>query len=328
MTEIDREANDINASERGDGDSLWKDYLKGAFYPMLRSVLPELARDADTQKPVRFLETELRRLARYTRRYSDSPPDSKKFVDILAEVPLLSGENTWLLLHVEIQGRGGKENFPLRMHRYRCILEARYNRPVAGLAILVQPIAADQTEGVYRWEGYGSRVVYEYAVFKIYEGDEEGLRNSDNPFDLAHYAGMMAWRQRGSDMRKLDYMKLLLVELDRRGWSHEEKMALLTFIEGIMHIKDKDAWDEWDEELEKRKDEGVMYVSLMERKGIEKGFEQGISQGISQGVEQEKHEIIREMLASGELEEKILRYARITRDELDEIRKDMKPTIN
>lgn len=91
-----------------------------------------------------------------------------------------------------------------------------------------------------------------------------------------------------------------------------------------MHIKDKDAWDEWDEELEKRKDEGVMYVSLMERKGIEKGYEQGISQG----VEQEKHEIIREMLASGELEEKILRYARITRDELDKIRKDMKPTIN
>ena len=121
-------------------------------------------------------------------------------------------------------------------------------------------------------------------------------------------------------MRKLDYMKLLLVEFDRRGWSHEEKMALLTFIEGIMHIKDKDAWDEWDEELEKRKDEGEMYVSLIERKGIKKGIEQGI--------EQEKSEMIREMLASGELEEKILRYARITRDELDKIRKDMKPTIN
>ena len=31
---------------------------------------------------------------------------------------------------------------------------------------------------------------------------------SDNPFDLAHYAGMQAWKQRGSDTRKLDYMKL------------------------------------------------------------------------------------------------------------------------
>ena len=67
---------------------------------------------------------------------------------------------------------------------------------------------------------------------------------SDNPFDLAHYAGMQAWKQRGSDTRKLDYMKLLLAELDKRGWSHEAKMALLWFIEGIMHIADEDVWED------------------------------------------------------------------------------------
>ena len=51
-------------------------------------------------------------------------------------------------------------------------------RSVAGLAILVQPIPADQTEGVYRWEGYGSEVTYRYPVFRIYEGDEDALRKS------------------------------------------------------------------------------------------------------------------------------------------------------
>jgi len=233
-----------NEDNRRSEDELWKELISGSFHDMLRSVLPEMARVADTSKPVRFLETELRRLARFTRRYSSSHPDSRKFVDILAEVPLISGENAWILLHVEIQGRGGKENFPLRMHRYRCLLEGRYNRPVAGLAILVQPIPADQAKGIYCWEGYGSRVLYEYPVFKIYEGDEERLQKSDNPFDLAHYAGMQAWKQRGSDTRKLDYMKLLLAELDRRGWSHEAKMALLWFIEGVMHIEDDSAWND------------------------------------------------------------------------------------
>ena len=53
-----------------------------------------------------------------------------------------------------------------------------------------------------------------------------------------------AWKQRGSDTRKLDYMKLLLAELDRRGWSHEAKMALLWFIEGVMHIADEDVWED------------------------------------------------------------------------------------
>jgi len=313
-----------NEDNRRSEDELWKELISGSFHDMLRSVLPEMASVADTSKPVRFLETELRRLARFTRRYSSSHPDSRKFVDILAEVPLISGENAWILLHVEIQGRGGKENFPLRMHRYRCLLEGRYNRPVAGLAILVQPIAANQAEGIYCWEGYGSRVLYEYPVFKIYEGDEEALQKSDNPFDLAHYAGMQAWKQRGSDTRKLDYMKLLLAELDRRGWSHEAKMALLWFIEGVMHIADEDVWEEWEEELEKRKETGDMYVSLMERKGIKKGVEQGIQQGIQQG----KIEMIREMLRWGDSDEKILACARISSEELAEIKEQIRRETN
>ena len=157
-------------------------------------------------------------------------------------------------------------------------------------------------------------------MFKIYEGDEERLQKSDNPFDLAHYAGMQAWKQRGSDTRKLDYMKLLLAELDRRGWSHEAKMALLWFIEGVMHIEDDSAWNEWENELEKRKETGEMYVSLMERKGIKKGVEQGIQQG--------KIEMIREMLDAGESEDRILRYARITPEQLERIRRGEQPTLH
>ena len=67
---------------------------------------------------------------------------------------------------------------------------------------------------------------------------------SDNPFDLAHYAGMQAWKQRSDDVRKLDYMKILLAELNKRVWSHEEKMTLLWFIEGVMHIENDTIWND------------------------------------------------------------------------------------
>lgn len=82
-----------NENNRRSEDELWKELISSSFHNMLRSVLPEMALAADTNKPVRFLETELRRLARFTRHYSSSHPDSRKFVDILAEVPLLSGED-------------------------------------------------------------------------------------------------------------------------------------------------------------------------------------------------------------------------------------------
>lgn|GEM_PF-2729694 len=45
-------------------------------------------------------------------------------------------------------------------------------------------------------------------------------------------------------------------------------MALLWFIESVMYIIDDDVWEKWEEELEKRKEAGEMYISLMERKGI------------------------------------------------------------
>ena len=48
-----------------------------------------------------------------------------------------------------------------------------------------------------------------------------------------------------------------------------------------------------------------MYVGLIERKGIEKGLAQGLEQGILLG----KTETIREMLLSGEFEEKIIGFA-------------------
>jgi len=165
-----RQPRGTNAKERAHrhDDSLWKEVLSRHFVPMLRSVLPEMAQALDESRSVRFLETELRRLARFVKPYSQPSPDGKKFVDILAEVPLCSGEDAWILLHVEIQGRGGKENFPLRMHYYRCLLEGRYHRPVAGLALLIQPLPEDQEEGLYQWSMFRSKVLYEYPVFRLY----------------------------------------------------------------------------------------------------------------------------------------------------------------
>ena len=194
-----------NGVERRHDDLLWKDLLARFFVPMLHSLLPDLARDIDEKREVLFLDKELRRLARFTRHAEGGEPDENRFVDLLAQVPLLSGEEPWILLHAEVQGRGGNEDFPLRMHRYRGLLEGRYRHPVIALALLVEPLSKAQASGLYCWERYGTKVTYEFPVFRIYEGDEAILKASENPFDLAHLAGLRAWKSRGSEARKLDY---------------------------------------------------------------------------------------------------------------------------
>jgi len=283
----------MNTGEKDGGeprhdDLLWKDLLARFFVPMLRSVLPDLAHDIDDKRDVVFLDKELRRLARFTRRPEGGEPDGNRFVDLLADVPLRSGENAWILLHAEVQGRGGNEDFPLRMHRYRGLLEGRYRRPVIALALLIEPLSKPQSSGVYHWEGYGTRVSYEFPVSRIYEGDEEALKKSENPFDWAHLAGLRAWKSRGSEARKLDYLKEMLELLDERGWPHADKAQLLVFMEGVIHLTEDESsreYEEWESALEQAKEAGRMYVSIMERKGIEKGRTEGIQLGRTEGIQ-------------------------------------------
>ena len=154
------------------------------------------------------------------------------------------------------------------------------------MALLIEPLSKAQSSGAYQWEGYGTRVSYEFPVFRIYEGDEEALKASENPFDWAHLAGLRAWKSRGNEARKLDYLKEMLGFLDKRGWSHDEKAQLLTFMEGVIHLTEDGSsreYEEWEEELERAKEAGRMYVSIMERKGIEKGIQLGEARGIQLG---------------------------------------------
>ena len=77
----------------------------------------------------------------------------------------------------------------------------------------------------------------------------------------------------------------MLSLLDDKGWLHTEKAQLLTFMEGVIHLSEDESsreYEEWEaalaEELEARK----MYVSIVERKGIEKGRSEGIQLGRSE----------------------------------------------
>ena len=76
--------------------------------------------------------------------------------------------------------------------------------------------------------------------------------------------------------------------LDKRGWSHDEKAQLLTFMEGVIHLTEDESsqeYEQWESVLEQAKEAGRMYVSIMERKGIEKGRTEGIQLGEARGIQ-------------------------------------------
>ena len=170
-----------------DYDGFWKDLIERFFGPFLSRTLPELYADADLSQEPRFLDKEFRDLLQTSDLELHRAPH---FADYLLDVPLKSGGDAWVLLHIEVQGAGGGD-LPFRMAHYRSMIFDHYMREPAALAILTSP-RPNERMGVYESSLYGTSIRYCYNCLDISTLNEEELLNSDNPFDLALCAARRA----------------------------------------------------------------------------------------------------------------------------------------
>ncbi|MBM3239926.1 hypothetical protein FJZ31_26880 [Candidatus Poribacteria bacterium] len=91
-------------------DELWKDVVESLFPCFIKLIAPDFYTNVDWSKPIVFLDDELRQIS------SDSE-ETTQYVDRLAHVFLLDGEEKWVLIQVEVQGYRDAE-FSERMFIY------------------------------------------------------------------------------------------------------------------------------------------------------------------------------------------------------------------
>ena len=70
--------------------------------------------------------------------------------------------------------------------------------PVA-LAILTDKRPSTETPGKFEFSEYGTKLLYKYNLFEVYDQDDDKLLNSDNPFDSFIYAAKRLHEQRKSN---------------------------------------------------------------------------------------------------------------------------------
>ncbi|GHV38657.1 hypothetical protein FACS1894187_17720 [Synergistales bacterium] len=270
--------------ERINKDILWKELVMRFFYEMLLRCIPELYERADKSKPPMPLDKELRSLARRAKA-------SLRVVDLLVSVPLLDGKSTCVLLHGKLQGKGGGD-LSKRMFLYMTLIFSDKKEPVTRLAIVTEKRSADEPD-FYSSSLFGSEVIYRYNRVVVADLDPEELKNSDNPFDLALYAGQRAIEAKRSERKKFVFFKELLTLLSERDWSGANKEDFLIFIDGILHISDQDALTElnqFEEEILKEekpmalRDMKTPYVTFVRERYEKKGREIGIEEGREEGL--------------------------------------------
>jgi len=295
-TGINKDESDIQ--KHFDYDGFWKELIDRFFYSLIKRAIPELYENADTTLKPRFLDKEFRDILSTGKIEIRKDPH---FADFVLEVPKKNREVEWILLHIEAQHGYGGGDLAERMYHYKCLIYSHYRKNPVALAIISG--AARKDERFYSHTHYGTSVVYHYNNLVLIDIDDNELKESDNPIDIALYAAKCALKAK-EEFQKFNYLRELLNLLSARGWSREDKRDLLLFLEWIMDLRDSELEKQYTEYRSQLNEEGkIMYIPLGERelaKELEqRGEARGKAEGKAEGKADGKAEMVRNLIANG-----------------------------
>ena len=255
-------------------DSPWKEAIEHYFQEFIAFFFPDAYRSVDWSKEHIFLDQELRAIVQ-------DAELGTRFVDKLVRVTELSGSESWIYIHVEVQGTR-KTEFSKRMFVYNYRIFDRYEKPVASLAVL-----ADQhkhwKQTSYGYNVLGCRLTLDFPVAKLTDYDEklDELLASENAFGLITAAHILTRKTRKKHQERYEAKLLLIKILYQRHWDKQRVINLLTVVDWLMTLPtwlDTKVWQEM-ETIEEHK--SMKYITSIERIGIAKGRVEGRIEGES-----------------------------------------------
>ena len=269
-------------------DGPWKVYFRESLEDFLRFVDVEAHDQIDWNLTPVFLDKELHLLSRKIKR-------SPVIVDSLVKVWLKTGEEKWILIHVEFQTQ--KEiGFPERIFIYNVRAYDRYKRPVASYAVLADEVGNWKPTS-FSYEFGKSRTGIEFGVLKLtdYRGREQELEESDNPFALAALAQLKTVETRRNPNNRYEWKLRLSRLLLKKSWNRERITALYYFIDWMMRLP-QELETQFDGVIEEdiKEDNDMELISPREKRNLVKERNEGKDEGIKEGVKEGVKEGIKE----------------------------------
>jgi len=265
-------------SERSiDFDSPWKETLEHYFEDFMAFFFPQASASIDWSRGYEFLDKELQQVVR-------DAGLGRRFADKLVKVWRKSGEEQWVLIHVEVQGQQ-EADFSKRMYTYNYRLFDRYNRPIVSLAVLT-----DQGD---RWRprhfGYdlwGCKIAFTFPVVKLldYRKRWTDLETSNNPFAIVVMAHLKAQETKRNVQERQVWKLSLTRRLYEHGYKRQDVINLFHFIDWVMQLPTDLDKSFWQQVHEFEKERQMPYISSVERMATQEGLEQGRQEGRQEGM--------------------------------------------
>ncbi len=206
-------------------------------------------------------------------------------MDHLVKVWLNSGQERWVLVHVEVQTSWDRD-FARRMYTYNYRLFDKYNRNVASLAVLGDDNPRWRPNQIWftRW---GTQTGIRFPLVKLLDYREhwETLQESRNPFAMVVLAHLIARRTRKDPHARYAAKVKLIKGLYERGWAAEEVRRIFRVIDWMVNLP-KPLEIDFSQEIKQYEEEKHMpFITTPERIGREEGRAEGLTRAIEVDLE-------------------------------------------
>ncbi len=249
-------------------DSPWKEALERYLPSFLALYFPSAYEAIDWTRGYEWLNTELRQVVR-------DAELGKRLADVLVKVWRKDGQESWLLIHIEIQGTQ-EADFPERLFVYHYRIFDRYNRQVVTLAVLTDNRPSWRPDR-FAYDLWGCSLEFRFPTVKLLDlaDRQAALEASDNPFAVVTRAHLATMQTRQDPATRLRGKVRLVRELYERGLSRDDVLQLFRIIDWMMDLPQglEQLFKQEAEQIEQEKH--MPYVTSIERLAERKGEVEG-----------------------------------------------------
>ncbi|MBM7571409.1 hypothetical protein [Aquibacillus albus] len=311
-----------------DYDGLWKQLIHELFEEFTLFFLPNLAEEINFSRKPDFLQQEL---------FQEIVKEKKgKLVaDQIVKVYLKSGEEKWILIHVEVQGDPDPD-FPKRMFRYYYRIYDKFNRDIVAIALLTDDSKGFRPD-THHYSLHGTSLTYKYNMYKFNDHEEKELIESNNPFAIAVLAAKYANESKDDEVKRYRFKrKLFRLILQKSSYPPVERRiyiaTLIYFIDYLLQIPLELTKKLRDELIQTK---GVKEMVYMDRENLpkslaewekifkEEGRQEGKQEGKKEGKEEGKKSVAIELLKAGMSAEFVAKHAKLPPEKVKEMADDL-----
>jgi glycosyltransferase involved in cell wall biosynthesis len=264
--------------KQDDFDSPWKEILQYYFSDFMAFFFPIAYQDIEWSRNYEFLDKELQKVVR------DSEL-GKRLVDKLVKVWLKDGEESWILVHIEVQTQKD-EDFTKRMYVYNYRKFDKQNHSVVSLAILGDEHPSWKPDQ-FRYGRWGCEAGIRFPVIKLldYRDQWNDLEKDPNPFAVVVMAHLKTQETRNNYLERKKWKFNIAKALYERGYQKDDIIRIFKFIDWMMFLPEELQASFWDDILEYEEEKKMPYVLSIERIATEKGIERGIRKSLIKALE-------------------------------------------